>query len=121
MTGLAISILLVLIASKIDQLLFNFGHYDSGMHGTRVVIRTFVYCVINYFMFGWSWSWLIGSGFIFAAIFDISLNLMRGYSVHYHGSESYWDLALSRVDDVLLLIMRILCFLLGVSIILLLP
>jgi len=114
MVELIICFGLVVLASGIDALLFNFGHYDHGMHGSRIIVRIFVFTVVNYFVFDWSWSWIIGSFFVFSSSFDILLNVMRGFSIHYHGSESYWDKYLSYVNDKLLILIRLLLFLLGI-------
>lgn len=106
MLSLILSILFVSVSARIDKEVLEYSYIYS--HKSRTLQRAIFFTTLALY----SITGALGGALIFAALFDVVLNKMRGLEVLHLGTTAKWDIFFN--DRLLLyIIVKLVCLFLG--------
>lgn len=106
MLSLILSILFVSVSARIDKEVLEYSYIYS--HTSRTLQRAIFFTTLALY----SITGALGGALIFAALFDVVLNKMRGLEVLHLGTTAKWDIFFN--DRLLLyIIVKLVCLFLG--------
>jgi len=106
--AIALTITFIFYTATIDADHLNKKEYINN-HSTRFIQRLLFFIALGLS----NPIYIFASGLLFTALFDQTLNLMRGINLYHLGNTSYWD-RFFKTKPILYTIVKLLCLVGGI-------